>query len=64
MCWSDEVIFEVVEDGGVYYVTRGPNEEHLDKNLKPTFNRGVVAAFAPSIWRQERIKSDFHVNRV
>jgi hypothetical protein len=40
VCWLDEVTFEVEEDGSVYYVTRRPNEEHLDKNLKPTFKSG------------------------
>jgi hypothetical protein len=31
VCWSDEVTFEVGEDGSVYYVTRGPKEECLEK---------------------------------
>jgi transposase len=40
VCWSDEVTFEIGEDGSVYYVTRGSKEEFLDKNLKPSFKSG------------------------
>jgi hypothetical protein len=40
VCWSDEVTFVVGEDGTVFYVTRAPGEEHLPKNLKPTFKSG------------------------
>jgi transposase len=40
VCWSDEVTFEVREDGSIFYVTRGPKEEFLDKNLKPSFKSG------------------------
>jgi transposase len=35
--WSDEVTFYVGENNNVFYVTRGANEEFLEKNLKPTF---------------------------
>jgi len=30
----------VGEDNNVFYVTRGPNEEWLGKNLRPTFKSG------------------------
>ena len=40
MCWSDEVTFYVGENNNVFYVTRGANEEFLEKNLKPTFKSG------------------------
>jgi transposase len=40
VCWSDEVTFEVGEDGSIFYVTRGPKEECLEKNLKPSFKSG------------------------
>ena len=30
VCWSDEVTFEIGEDGSIYYVTRSPWEEYLD----------------------------------
>ena len=37
MCWSDEATFYVGEDNNIFYVTRGANEEFLEKNLRPTF---------------------------
>jgi hypothetical protein len=40
VCWSDKVTFVVREDETVFYVTRAPGEEHLPKNLKPTFKSG------------------------
>ena len=40
MCWLDKVTFEVGADGSIFYVTRGPGEEFLDKNLKPSFKSG------------------------
>jgi hypothetical protein len=40
VCWSDEVTFYVGENNNVFYVTRGANEEFLEKNLKPTFKSG------------------------
>ena len=40
MCWSDEVIFEIGEDGNTVYITCGPGEEYKEKNLKPTFKSG------------------------
>jgi hypothetical protein len=43
VCWSDEAIFYVGEDGNVYYVTRGPGEEYEDRNLKPTFKSGQTS---------------------
>jgi len=40
VCWSDEVTFEVGDDGSVFYVTRAPGEEYLEKNLRPSFKSG------------------------
>jgi Transposase len=40
VCWSDEVTFHVGEDNTTVYMTRGPGEEFLDKNLKPSFKSG------------------------
>jgi len=40
VCWSDEATFYVGENNNVFYVTRGENEEFLEKNLKPTFKSG------------------------
>ena len=37
VCWSDEVTFEVGDDRSVFYVTRAPGEEYLEKNLRPSF---------------------------
>jgi transposase len=43
VCWSDEATFYVGESNNIFYVTRGPNEEWLGKNLKPTFKSGRTA---------------------
>jgi hypothetical protein len=40
VCWLDKVIFVVREDGTVFYITWALGEEHLPKNLKPTFKSG------------------------
>jgi hypothetical protein len=40
VCWSDEATFYVGEDNNIFYVTRGANEEFLEKNLRPTFKSG------------------------
>jgi hypothetical protein len=40
VCWSDEVTFHVGEDRNLFYVTRKPGEEFLEKNLKPSFKSG------------------------
>jgi hypothetical protein len=43
VCWSDKVMFEVGEDGSIYYVTRGLKEGCLrgrGENLRPTFKSG------------------------
>jgi len=42
VCWSNEVIFYVGEDNTMVYVTRGPGEEFLDKNLKPSFKSSYI----------------------
>jgi hypothetical protein len=47
VCWSDEVTFEVGEDGSIFYVTRRSNEEQLEKNLKPSFKSGHTSV---SVW--------------
>jgi hypothetical protein len=33
-------MFYVGENNNVFYVTRGQNEEFLEKNLRPTFKSG------------------------
>ncbi len=43
VCWSDEVTFEIGADSSIFYVTRGPREEYLDKNLKPSFKSGRMS---------------------
>lgn len=40
ICWSDESTFEIGYDGRSWWITRAPGEEHLPKNLKPTFKSG------------------------
>ncbi|KAK0636873.1 hypothetical protein B0T17DRAFT_520151 [Bombardia bombarda] len=40
ICWSDEVYFEVGEDGRVLYVTRTSAEEYYPDCLQPTFKFG------------------------
>jgi transposase len=45
--WSDESTFEIGYDGRQYWVTRGPGEEYLLKNLKPTFKSGRTSI---SVW--------------
>jgi hypothetical protein len=35
--WLDKVTFKVREDGSIFYITCRLKEEHLDKNLKPSF---------------------------
>jgi hypothetical protein len=47
VCWSDEVTFEVGHDSKTIYVTRGPGEEYLEKNLKLSFKSGRVSV---SVW--------------
>ena len=39
VCWSDEVIFYIGEDGNMYYVicVSGKDKEWLEKNLNPSF---------------------------
>ena len=43
ICWLDEATFYVGESNNIFYVTHGPNEEWLGKNLKPTFKSGRTA---------------------
>ncbi|KAF8857048.1 hypothetical protein BDZ45DRAFT_553791, partial [Acephala macrosclerotiorum] len=40
ICWSDEITFHVGADGNTIYVTRGPGEEFLEKNLNFSFKSG------------------------
>ena len=40
VCWSDEATFEIGYDGRNWWITRGPGEEFLEKNLKPSFKSG------------------------
>ena len=40
---TDKATFVVREDRSIMYVTRGPREEYLDKNLQPTFKSRRIA---------------------
>jgi len=55
VCWSDEATFVVGEDRTVFYVTRAPGEEHLPKNLKPTFKSGRTAVGVWSCYCGDKI---------
>jgi hypothetical protein len=47
VCWSNKVTFYIREDNTMVYVTYGPGEEFLDKNLKPSFKSGRILV---SVW--------------
>jgi transposase len=51
--WSDESTFEIGYDGRNWWITRAPGEEHLPKNLKPTFKSGrtSVGVWGCFMWK-------------
>jgi hypothetical protein len=62
VCWSAEVTPEVGEDGSIFYVTRGSKEEHLDKNLKPSFKSGRTSVGVCTSSRQSIGSSNLRLN--
>src|SRR5438270_7560726 len=47
VCFSDEATFELGYDSSVAWITQGPSEEFLEKNLKPSFKSGRTSI---SVW--------------
>ena len=51
----DEVTFYIGENNNIFYMTRGENEEFLEKNLRPTFKSRKTKVRVQSYFYREDI---------